>query len=40
MIVERHGGKLSASSDGKSGARFQLVLPVWLSDGDGPEVTG
>jgi PAS domain S-box-containing protein len=28
MIAERHGGKLSASSDGKTGARFQLVLPV------------
>jgi PAS domain S-box-containing protein len=28
MIVERHDGKLSASSDGKNGARFQLVLPV------------
>jgi signal transduction histidine kinase len=28
MIVERHGGKPSALSDGKNGARFQLVLPV------------
>jgi PAS domain S-box-containing protein len=28
MIVERHDGKLSAFSDGKNGARFQLVLPV------------
>jgi C4-dicarboxylate-specific signal transduction histidine kinase len=28
MIVERHDGTLSALSDGKSGARFQLVLPV------------
>jgi PAS domain S-box-containing protein len=28
MIVERHGGKLSALSDGKNGARFQIVLPV------------
>jgi signal transduction histidine kinase len=27
-IVERHGGKLSASSDGASGALFQFVLPV------------
>jgi PAS domain S-box-containing protein len=27
MIVERHGGKLSALSEGKNGARFQLVLP-------------
>src|SRR6195256_339274 len=32
MIVERHGGKLSALSDGKSGARFQFVLPVGLTD--------
>ena len=32
MIVERHGGKLSASSDGKTGAQFQLVLPVRLTD--------
>jgi C4-dicarboxylate-specific signal transduction histidine kinase len=28
MIVERHGGKLSATSDGKSGALFQVVLPI------------
>jgi PAS domain S-box-containing protein len=28
MIVERHGGELSVLSDGKNGARFQLVLPV------------
>jgi signal transduction histidine kinase len=27
-IVERHGGKLSASSDGANGALFQFVLPV------------
>jgi signal transduction histidine kinase len=27
-IVERHGGQLTASSDGKSGALFQLVLPI------------
>jgi C4-dicarboxylate-specific signal transduction histidine kinase len=32
MIVERHDGKLSALSDGKNGARFQLVLPVRLAD--------
>jgi PAS domain S-box-containing protein len=37
MIVERHHGKLSASSDGKNGARFQLVLPVGLADGRSPE---
>jgi signal transduction histidine kinase len=28
MIVERHGGQLTATSDGKSGARFQFVLPT------------
>jgi signal transduction histidine kinase len=32
MIAERHGGRLSALSDGKSGARFQLVLPVTVTD--------
>ena len=39
MIVERHGGQLSALSDGKNGARFQVVLPVRLTDGRRPEVT-
>jgi signal transduction histidine kinase len=28
MIVERHGGRLLASSDGKSGATFQVILPI------------
>jgi signal transduction histidine kinase len=28
MIVEGHGGRLTASSDGKSGALFQFVLPI------------
>jgi signal transduction histidine kinase len=28
MIVERHGGQLSASSERNAGARFQIVLPV------------
>lgn len=28
MIVENHGGQLSASSDGNSGAMFQCVLPI------------
>jgi signal transduction histidine kinase len=28
MIVERHGGRLTASSDGKNGSLFQFVLPV------------
>ena len=27
-IIERHGGRLTASSDGKNGALFQIVLPV------------
>jgi signal transduction histidine kinase len=27
-IVERHGGRIAVSSDGKSGALFQLVLPA------------
>ena len=28
MIAEQHGGQLRASSDGKSGALFQLILPT------------
>lgn len=28
MIIERHGGRLSASSDGTNGAVFQFVLPA------------
>jgi signal transduction histidine kinase len=28
MIVEHHGGQLTASSDGKSGALFEFTLPV------------
>lgn len=28
MIVEQHGGRLSASSDGMSGALFQFVIPI------------
>jgi len=28
MIVEHHGDRLTASSDGKSGALFHLVLPI------------
>ena len=32
MIVEQHGGQLTASSDGKNGALFQLVLPAAASD--------
>ena len=27
-IIESHGGRLSASSDGKNGALFQIILPI------------
>jgi signal transduction histidine kinase len=27
-IIERHGGRLTAASDGKSGASFEIILPV------------
>jgi PAS domain S-box-containing protein len=32
MIVERHGGRLTAASDANNGARFQFVLPTKFSD--------
>jgi signal transduction histidine kinase len=32
MIVERHGGQLTASSDGKGGALFQFILPIESAD--------
>ena len=32
MIAEHHGGELTASSDGKTGALFQFVLPLQQSD--------
>jgi signal transduction histidine kinase len=32
MIVEQHGGQLTASSDGKNGALFQVVLPTTSVD--------
>ena len=32
MIVEQHGGQLTASSDGQNGARFQFVLPTAATD--------
>jgi signal transduction histidine kinase len=32
MIVESHGGRLTAASDGRSGALFQFVLPIGSSD--------
>jgi signal transduction histidine kinase len=28
MIVEQHGGQLTASSDGASGSQFQFILPI------------
>ena len=31
MIIERHDGRLSASSDGTNGALFQFVLPVRMN---------
>jgi signal transduction histidine kinase len=32
MIVEHHGGQLTALSDGKSGALFQFVLPIEFTE--------
>jgi signal transduction histidine kinase len=34
MIVERHGGQLTASSDGRTGTLFQFVLPMVSADRD------
>ena len=28
MIIERHGGDISAFSDGKSGTTMQFVVPI------------
>jgi signal transduction histidine kinase len=41
MIVERHGGQLSAHSNGKNGALFQFVLPIRPMDpeADAPSYT-
>jgi C4-dicarboxylate-specific signal transduction histidine kinase len=36
-IVESHGGQLTASSDGKNGALFQLVLPIKSPFDDAPK---
>jgi signal transduction histidine kinase len=33
MIIEQHGGRITASSDGASGARFEFVLPMMDVDG-------
>ena len=32
MIVERHGGQLTAASEGNNGARFQFLLPTEVAD--------
>ena len=32
MIIERHSGQLTASSDGKRGALFQFVLPIKIME--------
>jgi hypothetical protein len=32
MIVQRHGGQLTAASDGNNGAGFQFVLPTDFTD--------
>jgi signal transduction histidine kinase len=32
LIAERHGGRLSAQSDGTSGALFQFILPLKAAD--------
>jgi signal transduction histidine kinase len=36
MIVEQHGGQLTASSDGRTGALFQFVLPAAATDKTAP----
>jgi signal transduction histidine kinase len=36
MIIERHGGQLSASSGGNGGALFQITLPIDQSAGFPP----
>ena len=35
MIIDYHGGKLIALSDGKGGASFEFVLPTASIDQDG-----
>jgi signal transduction histidine kinase len=32
MIIDRHGGQLTASSEGKRGALFQFVLPIAITE--------
>ena len=31
-IIERHGGRISAASDGRSGALFQIFLPITVTE--------
>jgi signal transduction histidine kinase len=31
-IIERHGGKISAASDRRSGALFQIFLPIKVTE--------
>ena len=39
MIIEYHGGKLTALSDGKDGASFEFVLPIAPLDQDSGGIT-
>jgi K+-sensing histidine kinase KdpD len=32
MIIEKHKGQITASSDGKNGALFQVLLPIKSTD--------
>jgi signal transduction histidine kinase len=32
MIIEHHGGQLTASSDGKNGSLFRFALPIVSAD--------
>jgi C4-dicarboxylate-specific signal transduction histidine kinase len=39
MIIEYHGGKLTALSEGKDGASFEFVLPIASIDQDSAGIT-
>ena len=39
MMIEHHGGQLTASSDGTSGALFQFVLPIGPSENLSPRAS-
>jgi signal transduction histidine kinase len=32
LIVERHGGTITASSDGKTGSLFEFILPIGATE--------